>query len=57
MFDNKELWLKLEKIEQALYKKDEEVQIIFNTLKKLLVQQEKPRNEIGFLAGRKEKKK
>lgn len=28
------LWLKLEKIEQALFKKDEEVKIIFNTLKK-----------------------
>lgn len=57
LFDNKELWLKLEKIEQALLRKDEEVQIIFNTLKKLLVQEQKPRNEIGFLANRKEKKK
>lgn len=57
LFDNKELWLKLEKIEQALFKKDEEVKIIFNTLKKLLVQEQKPRNEIGFLANRKDKKK
>ncbi len=57
MFDNKELWIKLEKIEQAMLKKDEEVQFIFNTLKKLLVQEKKPRNEIGFLANRKEKKK
>ena len=56
LLDNKELWLKLEKIEEALFKKDEEVQIIFDTLKKLLVQEEKPRNEIGFLANRKEKK-
>jgi hypothetical protein len=55
LFDNKELWIKLEKIEQALIKKEEEVQVIFNTLKQLLVQEEKPRNEIGFLANRKEK--
>jgi hypothetical protein len=57
LFDNKDLWLKLEKIEQALMKKDEEVQVIFDTLKQLLVQEEKPRNEIGFLANRKEIKK
>ncbi|GEO09302.1 ORF6N domain-containing protein [Segetibacter aerophilus] len=57
LFDNKELWIKLEKIEQALFKKDEEVKLIFNTLKALLIQEEKPRTEIGFLANRKEKKK
>src|SRR3954471_5423335 len=57
LLDNKELWLKMEKIEQALFKKDEEIQIIFNTLKELLVQEQKPRNEIGFLANRKDKKK
>lgn len=50
LFDNKDLWLKLEKIEQALYQKDEEVKLIFDTLKKLLVQEQKPRTEIGFLA-------
>lgn len=57
LFDNKDLWLKLEKIEQALFQKDEEVKIIFDTLKKLLVQEQKPREEIGFLANRKEKNK
>jgi hypothetical protein len=57
LFDNKELWIKLEKIEQAVFKKDEEEKLIFNTLKALLVHEEKPRNEIGFLANRKEKKK
>ena len=46
--DNKELWLKIEKIEQALTKKDEEVQAIFNVLKNLLVKEEKPRQPIGF---------
>jgi hypothetical protein len=55
LFDNRELWQKVEKIEEALFKKDEEVQIIFDTLKKLLVQDEKPRNEIGFLANRNRK--
>lgn len=57
LFDNKELWLKLEKIEHALLQKDEEVKLIFNTLKALLVQEQKPRNEIGFLANRKGKNK
>jgi hypothetical protein len=55
LFDNKELWLKIEKIEQALVKKDEEVKTIFSILKKLLVQEQKPRKEIGFLASRNKK--
>ncbi len=57
LVDNKDLWMKLEKIEQALLQKDDEVQHIFKVLKKLIVQKEKPRNEIGFLAGRKNKQK
>ena len=48
LFDNKELWLKIEKIEQALLMKDEEVQAIFKLLKNLLVKEEKPRQPIGF---------
>ncbi len=56
LFDNKDLWLKIEQIEQALIKKDEEVKAIFNILKELLMQEQKPRNEIGFLANRKERK-
>ncbi len=35
LFDNKDLWLKIEQIEQALLKKDEEVKAIFNILKEL----------------------
>jgi hypothetical protein len=46
--DNKELWLKMEKIEQSLLKKDEEVQAIFKLLKNLLVEDKKPRQPIGF---------
>ena len=48
LLDNKELWVKIEKIEQALLKKDEEVQAIFKLLKNLLVKEEKPRQPIGF---------
>ena len=50
LFDNKDMWLKIEKIEQSLIKKDEEIQTIFKVLKKLLLQNEKPvkRNPIGF---------
>ena len=33
LLENKELWLKIEKIEKALLKKDEEVQTIFKLLK------------------------
>jgi len=48
LLDNKELWLKIEKIERVLLKKDEEVQAIFKLLKKFLVIEEKPREPIGF---------
>lgn len=48
LLDNKELWQKIEKIEQALLKKDEEVNGIFKLLKQLLIKEEKPRQPIGF---------
>ena len=48
ILDNKDLWLKIEKIEKALLIKDEEVQAIFKLLKKFLVIEKKPRQEIGF---------
>lgn len=48
LLDNKDIWLKIEKIEQSLAKKDEEVQAIFKVLKNLLVKEEKPRELIGF---------
>jgi hypothetical protein len=48
LFDNKELWHKIEKIEHHLVKHDEEIQVIFKYLKKLLVQEAKPRKAIGF---------
>jgi hypothetical protein len=48
LFDNKDLWHRLEKIEYSLLRKDEEIESIFKILKKLLIQEEKPRNPIGF---------
>jgi len=48
LLDNKELWQKIEKIEQAMQKKDGEVKTIFKILKQLLVKEEKPRQPIGF---------
>ena len=48
LLDNKDLALKIEKIEQHLVKHDEEIKVIFQYLKKLLVQEPKPRNAIGF---------
>ena len=48
LLDNKDLWMKIEKIEQHLLKNDEEIKTIFAYLKKLLIQENKPRNPIGF---------
>lgn len=57
LIDNKDIWQKIEKIEQSLYKKDEEIEAIFKVLKKLLVQEEKPRTKIGFAIHAKQKQK
>jgi hypothetical protein len=48
ILDNKDLWMKIEKIEQHLIKNDEEIKTVFAYLKKLLIQENKPRNPIGF---------
>ena len=48
ILDNRDLWMKIEKIEQHLLKNDEEIKTIFAYLKKLLIQENKPRNPIGF---------
>lgn len=44
----KEIWQKIETIEQSLVQKDEEIQSIFNILKQLLVKEATPREPIGF---------
>ena len=48
ILDNKDIWMKIEKIEQHLIKHDEEIKTVFAYLKKLLIQEDKPRNPIGF---------
>ena len=48
ILDNKDLWMKIERIEQHLIKHDEEIKTVFAYLKKLLIQENKPRNPIGF---------
>lgn len=53
ILDNKDLWMKIEKIEQHLMQNDEEIKTIFTYLKKLLIQENKPRNPIGFRASSK----
>lgn len=53
ILDNKDLWMKIEKIEQHLMQNDEEIKTIFTYLKKLLIQENKPRNLIGFRASSK----
>src|SRR6266536_2431921 len=47
LLDNKELWLKIERIEQKLIKNYEEVKTIFKILKQLLVQEQKPKKEMN----------
>jgi hypothetical protein len=48
ILDNKDLWMKIEKMEQHLLKNDKEIKTVFAYLKKLLIQENKPRNPIGF---------
>ena len=56
ILDNKDLWMKIERIEQHLIKHDEEIKTVFAYLKKLLIQENKPRNPIGFrIPGQKNK--
>ena len=55
ILDNKDLWMKIEKIEQNLVKHDDEIKVIFDYLKKLLIQENKPRNPIGFKISEKTK--
>ncbi len=56
ILDNKDLWMKIEKIEQHLVKNDEEIKTVFAYLKKLLIQENKPREPIGFRKPEKQNK-
>ena len=55
ILDNKDLWIKIEKIEQHLVKNDEEIKTVFAYLRELLIQENKPRNPIGFRSSDKTK--
>lgn len=55
ILDNKDLWMKIEKIEQHLVKHDADLKTVFVYLKKLLIQENKPRNPIGFRNSEKNK--
>jgi hypothetical protein len=48
MLDNKDLWLRLEKIEKDLASKDQEIQMVFAALKKLLTPVPAKRKPLGF---------
>lgn len=48
LIDNNELWRKVEKIENDLTRKDDEIKAIFKILKQLIVQEQTPREPIGF---------
>ncbi len=48
LIDNNELWRKVEKIENDLTRKDDEIKAIFKILKELIIKEQTPREPIGF---------
>lgn len=48
LIDNNELWRKVEKIENDLTRKDDEIKAIFKILKNLIIKEQTPRELIGF---------
>ena len=48
---NKDMLLKIEKLEQKMGVHDKEIQVIFDTLRKMLSQPPPKRNRIGFIRG------
>jgi hypothetical protein len=48
LLESRDLWKKIEEIEQGMLKKDEEIKAIFNILKKFLIPESKPKAVIGF---------
>ncbi|HET9277171.1 MAG TPA: ORF6N domain-containing protein [Flavitalea sp.] len=48
LINYKDLWIKLEKMEKDMIKNDVEINAIFKILKQLLINEEKPREPIGF---------
>ncbi|MDD5571010.1 MAG: ORF6N domain-containing protein [Bacteroidales bacterium] len=54
LLTHKEILLKLEQLEKKLTNHDEEIEMIFNTLKELIKPQNKERNKIGYKLPEKE---
>jgi hypothetical protein len=52
LLTNKDILLKLEKLERTAMSHDEELKLIFKYLRELLNPAEEPRKEIGFKAGK-----
>ncbi len=48
ILSNKDLWIKLSKLEKLVNEQSFDIQLIFEQLKNLLMQKEKPRSRIGF---------
>ena len=48
MLNNKDILLKLEKLEREVASHDEKIKLIFENLKKLLIQPKQPRVPIGY---------
>ena len=48
MATNKEFAVKLEKIEEQLAEHDEQFKLVFEAIKQLLTEEEKPKRKIGF---------
>lgn len=48
LMTNKEVLLKVERIENKVFKQDEKIKLIFDYLKQFMVEQAKPRQTIGF---------
>jgi len=49
--NNKELALKFKELEGRVDKHDSDIQLIFDTIRKMLTIEEKPKRKIGFQAG------
>lgn len=52
LLSNKEILLKLEKLERTVMSHDEELKLLFKYLRELLNPPEEPRKEIGFKSGK-----
>ncbi len=52
LFSQKDILLKLDRLENKTYKNSTDIQLIFDAIRKMLVIEEKPKRRIGFVADR-----